>query len=311
METGALVDFARVRPLAAWSLSAAALGGAMAFYLGDGAVDGVPMAAAMVCVVLMQYVSHPLNDLTDYELDREAAIESTRRRKPLVRGAIATSEAKGLSVAVAAVVVALMAYLIILRPLLLLPATFGMFALLGYNHRALRLSYRPFTELYLSMPVNAIAVAVIAYVGSGVLTAATVAVAVTFGFAASAFFVSMMSMDYPTDRAHGKVTTVVRYPRSHWCTIYPAIGLGVALLALPAVAVELGTTLGLVYGAITAAVFGALIVLGRSADRLRHRNLDDRVEEMASRTGDLRMRQLYISVVYALALTTLFLALEV
>lgn len=311
MEAGALVDFARIKPLAAWSLSAAAVGGALALDLsGDAPVDAGPMAAAMVCVVLMQYVSHPLNDLTDHELDRAAAIESTGRRKPLVSGKAGRGEVKGLSAVVVLVIVVLMAYLVVLRPLLLLPAAYGMFALLGYSHAGLRLSYRPFTELYLGVPVNTIAVLVIAYVGSGRLSVAAVAVAVVFGFAASAFFVSMMSMDYPTDRAHGKETTVVRHPRSSWCTLFPAAGLALALVSLPVVAGAAGSELALAYGVLSAVAFSALIVLGRRADRLRHQHLDGAEGELGPRTGDLRLKQLYVSVAYAVGLTVLFLVPE-
>lgn len=46
------------------------------------------MVATMICVVLMQYVSHPINDITDLEVDRRAAIAVIGRRKPLVEDAI-------------------------------------------------------------------------------------------------------------------------------------------------------------------------------------------------------------------------------
>ena len=308
MDASSLFDFARFKPLAAWSLSSAALGASMAFFQSDGSIlEPWPMAAAMICIVLMQYVSHPLNDITDRELDAKAAIAATGRKKPLVNGTATVNEAKMLSVAVVMVVLLIMAALIIFRPVLIVPAMYGMFALLGYSHSSLRLSYRPFTELYLGVPVNMIAVLVIAYIGSGTISALSVLVAVAFGFAASSVFVSMMSMDYATDRSNGKETTVVRYPRSRWCTIFPAIGLMASIISMPFAASSMSVAALLSYAALSVATFLVLMALGARADRLRLEHLVGLTNDMEPRSNDLRLKQLYASILFAVGISIIFL----
>lgn len=89
METSSLIDFARFKPLTAWSMSSAAIGASLAIFLTRGRIEEPwLMVATMICVVLMQYVSHPINDITDLEVDRRAAIAVIGRRKPLVEDAI-------------------------------------------------------------------------------------------------------------------------------------------------------------------------------------------------------------------------------
>jgi len=308
VETSSLVDFARFKPLAAWSISSAVLGASMAFFLSDGEiVEPLPMAAAMACIVLMQYVSHPLNDITDRELDARAAIAATGRRKPLVSGSATVSEARVLSEIILVVVMFIMAGLVIFRPVLIIPATYGVFAVLGYSHSALRLSYRPFTELYLAVPVNMISVVVIAYIGAGTITMLSALVALAFGFAASTVFVSMMSMDYATDRADRKETTVVRYPRSRWCAAFPAFGLSALIISLPFAAATMGLAAILSLAVLSISAFLALILIGAKADRLRIDHLYGRPDDLEAGTNRLRLKQLYISVLYALGTSAIFL----
>ena len=224
MDPRSLLYFARIKPLAAWSLGSSAIGIGLAIFTAKGApLDIVPMLVAVMVVVLMQYVAHPLNDLMDYDLDKMAPISVTGRKKPLVDNMIGLKETRLLSVLVLVLIFSAMAYLIVKQPWLSLPAAYGIVALIGYNSSRFRLAYRPFTELYLSMPINAIAVFVIAFIGSGEAALVTVFVSVIYGFAASSFFVSMMSMDFPTDGKNGKRTTVVSFPRLRWCTIYPIL----------------------------------------------------------------------------------------
>ncbi len=312
MNIASLMDFARFKPLAAWSLSSAVLGASMAFFLSDGHIaEPWPMTAAVACIVLMQYVSHPLNDITDREADSLEAMTATGRRKPLVDGSATVSEARALSMVIVATILVIMAGLIVFRPVLLAPAAYGMFAVMGYSHPGLRLSYRPLTELYLGVPVNMIAVLVIAFIGSGTVSFLSVAVAAAFGFAASSLFVSMMSMDYPSDSLNGKETTVVRYPRSHWCALFPAIGLGAFIISLPFAAALMSSAALLGYTVLSVTVFLALMAYGRKADHLRFAHLDGRVDGMESRSNDLRLKQLYTSVLYAAGLSVIFLNMGV
>lgn len=304
MDTRSLLSFARIKPLAAWSLSGGLLGTALAIQLAGGQeLYLVPMLLAILCVVLMQYVAHPMNDIMDLELDGRAAITATGRVKPIVDGAVTVREAKLLSVVVVSAIIVLIAMLVAMRPVLIFPAAYGMAALIGYNHPSLRWAYKPFTELYLSMPINAISVAVIAFIGSGHLTGAAVIMALAFGFASSAFFVSMMSMDYRSDRENGKRTTVVAFPRFRWCTYYPMIGLAVALIGTLIVWEEMGPSTAVAFIILSTAAFTLLAWLGKKADdiRLTDAGANDDVPEAAS--GRYRLRQLYISVIYATLLS--------
>mgnify|MGYP005834246179 CR=1 FL=1 len=307
MEVRSLLQFARFKPLAAWSLSGSAVGVALAFFLGGGSVlNVVPMALAICCVVLMQYVAHPMNDIMDYDLDRNALIGETGRHKPLVDGSATLSEVKRLSIAVVALVLIILAYLVLIQPVLALPAAYGLVALFGYNHPQLRWAYRPFTELYLSMPINALAVFVIAFIGSGAVTGTSVVMSVVFGFASSTFFVSMMSMDYPSDVRHRKWTTVAIAPALRYCTLYPLLGLVLAAVSLPVLISELGAVPALAYLSVTGVVLSLLAWYGSKVDGLRHRYLRGEVTDMEGRSGDVRLRQLYLSVGYAAVLVAFF-----
>lgn len=296
--------------MAAWSLGSSLVGIGLAVFTAMGRpLDLFPMSVAIITVVLMQYVAHPLNDMMDYDLDRQAPIPITGRKKPLVDKMIDLKETKILSAFVLLIIIAAMAYLIVRQPLLLVPAAYGSIALVGYNSSRLRLAYRPFTELYLSMPINAITVFVVAYIGSGEVTIVTVLVSIIYGFAASSFFVSMMSMDFPTDRINGKRTTVVTFPRSRWCTIYPMIGSLLVLASPFLLEPSMGSTSAIFFLLLSAPAFIALIAYGRAVDDIRIRYLDGESVEIEGPTGKARLNQLYCAVVYALVLSAFFLLL--
>lgn len=308
MRSISLVQFARFKPLAAWSVSASVLGTSLALLLGEGTIlYAFPMAMAIVCVVLMQYVAHPMNDIMDLELDRKAPIGPTGRHKPLVDGTATVREVNYLSAGIIVAVLVIMLYLIVLRPVLLIPAAYGMVALFGYNHPRLRWAYRPYAELYLGVPINTMSVLVISFIGSGEVTVLSVAVSVVFGFASGAFFVSMMSMDYPTDRSNGKITTVVRWPSVRYCTGYPMLGLAAAVGAMPAF-ISLAGWAAASAVLLCALTFAGLAFLGNRVDGLRFRYLrgeGPRPEEMS---GSIRLGQLYMSVVFAVALSVVLVA---
>ncbi|MBI0583191.1 MAG: prenyltransferase [Methanomassiliicoccus sp.] len=307
MRSRALVQFARFKPLAAWSVSASVLGASLAFYLTGGSlVDPASMLLAMVCVILMQYVAHPMNDIMDLELDRKAPIASTGRFKPLVDGSATVKEASGLSAVIVAAFILIMVVLIIGRPVLLLPAIYGTVALFGYNHPRLRWAYRPYTELYLGVPINTLSVLVISYVGSGIVNSLSVTVSIVFGFASSAFFVSMMSMDYPTDRANGKITTVVRWPRSRYCTWFPLFGLAVAIAAVP-VWMNMGAP-AIAMIASSVAAFAVLALYGKRVDELRMKSIHGSVDHPEASSGNMRLGQLGVSIVFSMVLSLVLLS---
>ncbi len=308
MRSISLVHFARFKPLAAWSVSASILGASLAFLLGEGAIPHlVPMLLAIICVILMQYVAHPMNDVMDLELDRRSPIGPTGRHKPLVDGTATVREVNYLSAGIVIAILLIMLYLILLQPVLLIPAAYGMIALFGYNHPRLRWAYRPYAELYLGSPINALSVLVISFIGSGAITLLSVGVSVIFGFASSAFFVSMMSMDYPTDRSNGKVTTVVRWPRVRYCTGYPMLGMAAAIGAVPALASVGGwpATLAVLMCVLT---FVILAVLGHRVDSLRFKYLDGEIGDPEGTSAPIRLGQLYTSVAFSIVLSIVLLA---
>jgi hypothetical protein len=156
------------------------------------------------------------------------------------------------------------------------------------------------------MPINALSVLVISFTGSGIINGMSVAVSLIFGFASSAFFVSMMSMDYPTDSANGKVTTVVRWPRARYCTIYPLIGLLVMVAVLPLMTtVDAGAAIPLAL--VSAVAFSVLAWFGWRADSLRIQHIDGVGDRPEKGSGHLRLGQLYISVALALSLSFILL----
>jgi 1,4-dihydroxy-2-naphthoate octaprenyltransferase len=307
MKPISLFYFARVKPMAAWSVSGSLLGIALAGYLARwGIVDVVPTILAVIVVILMQYVAHPMNDIMDYDLDRQAPIGETGRVKPLVDGMITPKETKWLSMTIVLAIIAILSYLIWLRPVLILPAAYGMAALVGYNHSSTRLAYRPYSELYLSMPINAITVFVISYIGSGQISLVAAVVSISFGFASSSFFVSMMSMDFPTDRKNGKRTTIVAHPGLRWCAYYPLVGLAFTLVSAPFIAGTLGLWPTSAFLGVSVAAFVVLSLLGSGVDTMRLDFIQDKLGRLEGLTGAGRLNQLYLSVVYALSLAALF-----
>ncbi|MGD1060146.1 MAG: prenyltransferase [Methanomassiliicoccales archaeon] len=307
MDPRVIVDFARIKPLAAWSIAGSAVGLGLALFLTGGhIVAWLPTVLAMLAVVLIQWVAHPLNDIMDYDLDRQAPIEATARIKPIVDGRITMTETKWLTRAMMLIILVILAYLVVLQPVLAIPAFYGVGATIGYNSSRLRLAYRPFTEFYLAVPINAIAITVVSYIGSGQLSWVAVVVGIVFGFAAGSFFLSMMSMDFPTDRKNGKRTTVVSFPNVRVCAYYPTIGLAIALISTPFLVQAIGAIQTISFAIISILAFAGLIFYGNKVDELRLRYLGGKVADPEGQSGPLRLGQLYISTAYGFILGALF-----
>jgi 1,4-dihydroxy-2-naphthoate octaprenyltransferase len=201
---------------------------------------------------------------------------------------------------------AIFVYLVVLQPLLLFPALYGLAAMLGYSDKRLRLAYKPFTEIYIGVPVNTIVVTVIAYIGSGVFSPLAMIVGVAFGFSASTFFLSMMSMDYPNDRLNDKRTTIVSFPHLHWCTYYPLLGLGAALISSILLVGLIGLVPALIYAIPSSLVFVVLAWYGWRVDQLREKYLKGLLPDPEGGSGHIRLRQLYLSIAYAGFLAVFF-----
>ncbi len=307
MEPRVVFDFARIKPLAGWSISGSAVGVGLALYLSHWTIVApLELLLAIAAVILIQYVAHPLNDIMDYDLDKQAPIGETGRIKPIVDGRITIKETAWLSGFVILVIVVILGILIIKEPPLILPAAYGVGALLGYNSSRLRLAYRPFTEVYLGVPINTLTVLVISYLGSGQLSPISILVGIVFGFSAGSFFLSMMSMDFPTDRLNDKRTTVVVFPRLRWCTFYPSIGLFAAVLASVILIDQIGLAAAVLFAGLTGTAFAVLIWYGHRVDRLRLDFLAGKVADPEAAAGPLRLGQLYTSIIYAFVIGVFF-----
>jgi 1,4-dihydroxy-2-naphthoate octaprenyltransferase len=259
--------------------------------------------------VLIQYVAHPLNDLMDLEVDREAKIDETSRTKVLLNGMASPTELKILSIAAVAIVLGIVIYLSLNLPLIPVFAAIGLAGLIGYNYWPLRLAYHPFAEWYLGVPVNAALVVAAVYAGTGAITLLAVLFGLIHAFAVGAFFVTMMSMDYFSDVRNGKITTVGVFPRGAPCTVFALAGFCVTVAAyyfyigfvvpFPASLVLFGTSL---------LTFWILVDLGSKADVFRHYALQAEygLDRFEGSTNKIRMEQLKYGIIHA-ALISFFL----
>ncbi len=209
-----------------WSGSAIILGIASAVYeLGAGSIDWGLVSLAAVGVVMVHYVSHALNDLTDYEIDARTNIEGTGRHKILLAGDITKKELTWLSIGIIAMVSAMAAYVAYRLPWSLVFVGVGYFGMLGYNSKPLKLAYKPLNEIPVDIPVNMAMVVGVAYVATGQLVVLAAILGVIQTFMAMSMKVTYAAMDSGTDRSWGKVTSSVRFPQFPWSTVYPAVGL--------------------------------------------------------------------------------------
>jgi 4-hydroxybenzoate polyprenyltransferase len=209
-----------------WSGSGVILGVAAAIYeLGFASIDWGLVAIAALGVVLVHYVSHALNDLTDYEIDAKTNIEGTGRHKILLAGDVTKKELTWLSIGLIALVTAMAVYVGYRLPLALLFVGVGYFGMLGYNSKPLKLAYKPLNEIVVDIPVNMAMVVGVAYVATSQLIGLAIVMGVFQTFMGMSMKVTYAAMDSGTDRHLGKVTSSVRFPQFPWSTIYPACGL--------------------------------------------------------------------------------------
>ncbi len=174
---------------------------------------------------MVHYVSHALNDLTDYEIDARTNIEGTGRHKILLAGDVTRKELTLLSIGIIAIVSAMAAYVAYRLPLSIVFVAVGYFGMLGYNSKPLKLAYKPLNEIPVDIPLNMSMVIGVAYVATGQLLVLAAMLGVIQTFMAMSMKVTYAAMDSGTDRRWGKVTSSVRFPQFPWSTVYPSIGL--------------------------------------------------------------------------------------
>lgn len=213
-------------PLMSWSGCAILLGVGSAIHeLGVSSIDWFLVVIAGAGTLIIQYAAHPVNDLLDYEVDARANIKGTGRHKVLHSGLATRPELARLSSFLVASAVGMMLYVSAVRPVALVFGLVGLFGLWAYNWKPLKLSYYPFSELAVDIPVNIAMVVAIALVASNHLLYLAFAMGVVQTFMAVSMHISYFAMDTESDDIGGKRSTIVAYPQYPWCTIYPAIGL--------------------------------------------------------------------------------------
>ncbi len=226
MNPKALYWLFQIKPVLSWSGAGIILGLAVAVHeSGAGSVDWGLAALAAFAVLLIQYVAHPLNDLTDYPVDARANIEGTGRHKVLFTGEATKKDLAWMSAVIVGTVTVIAAYFAYRLPGALAFAAVGYFGLFAYNTKPLKLSYKPLTELPIDIPVNVAIVTGIAYVATGQLLGLALAVGFLDAVMAMTVHIGYFSMDIDTDKEGGKISTVVKYPKYPWVTIYSLIGL--------------------------------------------------------------------------------------
>ena len=124
----------RLKPLAAWAGCGMLLGLAVAVYeVGIAGVDWTLGIAGGLVFMILQYVAHPLNDMTDYEVDKLAYLELTDRKKVLVSGLMTFKQLGIISGVLLMVALTLSSYIVISRPYAMCFFAVGFFAVIGYN----------------------------------------------------------------------------------------------------------------------------------------------------------------------------------
>lgn len=198
------------------------LGLAVAVYeIGIWGVDWTLGIAGGLVFLLLQYVAHPLNDMTDYEVDKLAYLELTNRKKVLVSGLMTFKQLGIISGVLLMAALILSSYIVITRPYAMCFFAVGFFAVIGYNF--FKLSYQPFSEWTVIFPVLVSLVAGVAYTASGQLSMLAIYVGIIHALVNIPFFLTSRAMDVDADRAAGKITTLVKYPNVDWQAVITCI----------------------------------------------------------------------------------------
>jgi len=216
----------RILPLMVGGITTCPVGIAVAvFVVGAGAVNWPLVILAWIGVVLLHWSAHPLNDILDLEADRDAPDKEAIRTKSLVLGHATVKEFSMLSLCLIAVAIALAGFITLARPLTPLFALAGLFFVLSYNTRFLRLSYHPYTEFIVEGPFMFFIVVGMFYVATGTIQLPAIVIGIIEALLILPPIFSLKSIDRLTDEKHGKITTIVKSPRVPWSSLSAAVAL--------------------------------------------------------------------------------------
>jgi len=266
MKLQVLYDLARFFPLMTWSGNAAVLALAISlFTAGFGGVNWSLALMAVAITILLQYVAHPINDVMDFDIDVKANIGGTNRRKVLIAGLANARELKGLSVGILALCAVLALPIIAVLPYALLFVTIGFCGVVSYNLPPLMLSRHPFSEVAVSFVMVVTQIVGLVYIATGgLLVPLAVVFAVPYALMVASFHCSYFAMDFLTDLVGNKNSTVVSYPKTSWCSLYPFLGVPVVVFVM----VYTWNTVPMYAAFFLGAGFIALYILGQNVDQL-------------------------------------------
>jgi 4-hydroxybenzoate polyprenyltransferase len=226
-----LWDLFRVGPVLGWSGVVILLGIAVGiFQTGGFSLNWAYVVLGAVVVTLTQAVAHPLNDILDFETDKQAALKETGRVKVLVDGRATVGELKTISLTYLVFIAGLLTIITLRFPYAWYLGVVGLFAAVAYNVKPLMLAYRPFAEWYLGIPTVIAAILGMAYVATGEITVTTLAVAVAGSMGCNSFFAMHQFMDVKNDAVFGKRTAYVVYPQIAWAVMMPFVGIVVSVV---------------------------------------------------------------------------------
>ncbi len=267
-----LFHLARLRPLMSWSGVSIVIGVAIAVQqIGYQNVDWpLTILAAIVCVGL-QYVAHPINDIVDYPVDMKANIDGTGRHKTLISGLSTMKELMGISAVMVLGLLAATLFILINKPSAIIFGIVGFAALWMYNAPPFKLSYRPFSEVIISFPVNASMVLGMCVVACNQIPMLAIYMGLVQGFLAATMLAAYFAMDVNSDSIGGKNSTTVKYPWLCWGAVLAGTGFFVTLM-IALTWWQSGGNIPLM--AIPVVFMGAMVYLAYQVDDIRIKTFD-------------------------------------
>jgi len=245
MKLEALAVLFRPKPVVAWSVSSVVV--ALASAIHDNATVSLTyfIVGLAVLLILQGITSHATNDLVDREVDREAELKKTNRRKVLVEGLANDRElltVASTSLALTTILVYIISYIEHDYTILALYLV-GVLIIYAYNCWPLKLSYKPFGEFTVVLPTIFFMVLGARYLMTGDF-GSSVYLAIPLAMINSAWYILSRAQDVCADEKAGKITTAVFVrqvtgvlPDSMWLfeyihTYYFLVGIAYTLLLI-------------------------------------------------------------------------------
>ena len=245
----------------------------------------------------------------DLEIDQHEKSRETGRDRPLVFGWATEADYRKISLIIMIVVFILVAYLATQRIFILLLFFIGIFFDYGYNHPRIALAYRPFTEWYI-FPWLVVGVTVtVVYAATGIFSPLAFVLSLLHGLTVTCFVVSMMRRDERSDRAGGKMTSSVEFPRFPHSTVYGLVTVLTAALCFFPLTWILGTSV-LAYDLVLVTIITGVVItiLGARIDQLSTRVIYSDFPDFELKAHKLVIRQIRVSLINAIAVAAILIA---